>query len=180
MKYNISNPRPLPPVEWLVEHFFINEKGEVCWLKPRTNSVKPGQVAGAIDSSGYRQIRIDDVVYQANRIAYKLANGVDPVGVVKHLDDNKLNNFPTNLEDDTNRQNSIDYHVQQTGRPPGCYWQEKTGKWQAQIRHNGKQVNLGRHKDQDLALGAYYLARCYIDAGMDVWDNRGKIKSVFK
>ncbi len=37
----------------------------------------------------------------------------------------------------------------------GVSWHTQTQRWKAQIKVNGKDVNLGRHKEEELAARAY-------------------------
>lgn len=78
---------------------------------------------------------------------------------VNHIDNNKLNNHVTNLEWVTKRENSC--HVNQlhsrfSSKFTGVAFHQKSQKWYASIRYNGKSQSLGYHNTEEAA----YEARC--------------------
>ncbi len=92
--------QPLPDLHMLKEKFnYFPMTGE---FRHWSN----GKVAGHIDTSGYRRLRVSGKQYQAHRIAYYLVTHQDPEDLmVDHIDGDKANNAFSNLQLVTNQQN---------------------------------------------------------------------------
>ena len=84
-------------------------------------------VAGSVYNNGRRMIKIDGVVYQASRLAWKVVYGVDPEHDIDHIDNDRDNNAIHNLRDvthDINQLNRMD-----TKRNGGQkYYRDEQGK----------------------------------------------------
>lgn len=75
--------------------------------------------------------------------------------VIEHKDRNRKNNNLTNLEIITQRQNSNKKHLKSSSEFVGVSWIKKSKKWQSTISIKGKNVNLGRFKNEKDASDAY-------------------------
>jgi len=79
--------------------------------------------------------------------------------VIDHKDRNRNNNDITNLRLATHQQNSYNQWKYNPNGLKGIYnCGRKTKPWQAQIRIDGKKVNLGRFKTKEEAHEAYRKA----------------------
>jgi len=108
MRRSINNPNPLPSIEVLNERFTLDPavpSGLRLNYNPRGPWAYKGDMAGAQDSGGYWQVRVDGVLYRAHRLIWKMVNGSDPVNVIDHIDGNISNNASSNLQDITQTQN---------------------------------------------------------------------------
>lgn len=83
---------------------------------------------------------------------------------VDHIDGDGLNNRRSNLRLATKEQNGYNARtpITNTSGLKGVSWDGESGKWRAQIMHNGKKVNLGRFLSREEA----YLAYCNASAIM--------------
>lgn len=111
------------------------------WVTQR-GSNKPGP-AGSINGKGRCTIRIQGRLYHAHRVVYALHTGEDPgVLLVDHMDGNPLNNHPDNLRKATHSQNSMNKGLllNNTSGVPGVYWNAWRGKWQAEVKKDGRKT----------------------------------------
>ena len=81
-----------------LKRLFYIDGSDLRWNVQRGNIV-PGSMAGSITSSGYRQVCLYKSKYQSHRIVYKMIHdSIDDDKVVDHIDENKINNAPDNLQ----------------------------------------------------------------------------------
>lgn len=132
--------------------------GHFTWLKPTTNRVQPGELAGTINAKGYRIIKIDGRLYRAYRLAWLFVHGAFPTLDLDHRDQNKDNNAIGNLRLATNEENHGNRGVNKNnklGIKGVCL---SKGKYLAQIHVRGKSIFLGRFDTSDAAQDAYRQA----------------------
>jgi hypothetical protein len=82
----------------------------------------------------------------------------DPEGkLVDHRKGAKLDNRKAALRVATKAQNNENRKINSnnTSGHKGVSWHKATKKWQAQIKHEGKKINLGRFTDLEGAAKAY-------------------------
>jgi len=77
---------------------------------------------------------------------------------VDHINGNGLNNCKSNLRIVTQRQNQQNRHTKKSSMYPGVGWHKDNGKWQSQIRINGKIKYLGLFEIESDAHEAYVKA----------------------
>lgn len=79
---------------------------------------------------------------------------------VDHIDGNRLNNQRSNLRLVNDSLNQANRHVIQGGYSKfrGVTWHKQVGKWQAQIKVNGRSIYLGVYASELDAAMAYALA----------------------
>ena len=175
--YNQRIAIPLPPVELLNERFYID--GPDLRIKTRyCNNVQVGSIAGSPLSSGYRHVRINGKRYYVHRLVWKMVHHTDPTETVDHIDRNPANNAPENLRVATQSEQLANSSIHR-GSGKGYYWNKALSKWQSHVRVGGRLIHLGHYKTEDFAAAARFLALRYIDAGLDVWEYRAHIRSVF-
>ena len=73
---------------------------------------------------------------------------------VDHIDNNKVNNRLLNLRWATNSQNQQNRSIgrNNTSGTKGVSWNNKSNKWTAQIKINGKKIHLGSFINKDDAI----------------------------
>lgn len=168
--------KPLPSQEVLRQLLrYEPETGKLFWL-PRTavqmstmdsrgkewaanqwNSLYSGREAfTATDPRGYKHGKILGTKYQAHRVIWKFAYGVDP-DTVDHRDGDQGNNRLVNLRDCSNAENSRNY-VKPTGssRYRGVCWVKRDSAWASRISDGrGGKRSLGNYTDEVEAAKAY-------------------------
>ena len=167
--------RPLPPIEYL------NEALEICndsptglkWRnRPKShfrtnkgwktsNTRDAGNNAGSKKMSGdgveSYSVKLNQLVFPAHRIIFALYSQRDPWPLeVDHIDRCATNNHPDNLRVATRNENARNRSVQSNNRSGyrGVTFCKRTGKWMAQIGHNGKCLFLGRFTNAEEAADA--------------------------
>jgi hypothetical protein len=151
---------PLPPLEELKEFLDYNpETGIFIWKKTTNPRIKVGSEAGCekvkTKNLVYREIKFNYIQYRAHRLAYYMYHGIDPRNNdIDHEDRNGLNNKINNLRLATHSDNSKNRSIAEnnTSGVTGVTWDKRRGKWQAQLKLNGKHKFLGYYLNiQDAA-----------------------------
>lgn len=75
--------------------------------------------------------------------------------VINHIDHNPLNNKIDNLEEVSPRENGDRKHLNSTSKYVGVSWDKNRLRWRSHIVIEGKQVFLGRFKEEIDAHYAY-------------------------
>lgn len=134
------------------------ETGAFTWTLPR-RGVQVGRECGRLSKQhGYRDIGIDMAQYRAQRLAFLYMLGRWPVGDVDHINGDKTDNRWVNLREATRSQNSSNVKIgkrRNTSGLIGVTWDKARNLWRAQIRQNGRKVNLGRYKEREDAALAH-------------------------
>jgi hypothetical protein len=137
---------PLPPRERVLELLVYDSSSGVFSWRSSRGKVAAGSPAGAINAKGYRCIRIDKILYRANRLAWLVVHGFDPGRLeVDHIDGNRDNNAEKNLRLATTKQNQENRGINKnnTSGYRGVYWSTQKTAWVAELCHNGKSIRLG-------------------------------------
>ncbi|RJU01990.1 HNH endonuclease [Arthrobacter frigidicola] len=89
------------------------------------------------------------IMVKAHRMSYFLANGADPAGMdIDHTCHNTLCVNPEHLREATHKQNMEHRAAANTGNVSGVrgvHWAARYQKWEAQVKHHGKSLYLGRY-----------------------------------
>jgi hypothetical protein len=135
--------------------------GGFVWLVSPANNVPAGSVAGSIHRiQGYRVIRVDGKAERAHRLAWLYVTGENPPEQIDHINGVRSDNRFCNLRPATNGQNQQNSKTQSNNRLriKGVCRCKKTGRYKAQIGHNGENIFLGRFDTPELAHAAYVAA----------------------
>ena len=134
---------------------FDNENGMRAF-----NSRLPGRVAGSIDTHGYIQIKINNILYLAHRLAWLYVYNEWPEFDIDHANRNRSDNRISNLRNgdgSLNNYNTKMYKNNSTGLK-GVSKHKNNNRWQSNIGLNGKQVYLGIFDCPAAASFAYQIA----------------------
>lgn len=131
--------------------------GRMIWKKVLGNRTKPGSICGGnIDGKGYGRVCFEGKQYRAHRVAWALHYGKEPMGVIDHINGDKLDNRISNLRDVTQQENVFNSKLgkNNSSRITGVVWHKKAEKWCAQIMVNRKQIYLGLFESKNKAIKA--------------------------
>lgn len=142
----------------VIGSLFDYKDGGLYWKLKSRRRIVLGERAGAINTYGYRVIRLNGKRIGEHRLIWMLFNGdIPPKTEIDHRDTNKLNNRIENLRLATRRQNLWNraVSVKSTSGYKGVYWKPQNGKWAAVLGYNKKQINIGLFETKELAAIAY-------------------------
>lgn len=154
---------PLPPIGYLRRRLKMTTEGCLVWCeRPISDFTEEcyalmwhkrfaGKKAGSDKGRGYEMVRIDGVAYLSHRIAYAIAHGVDPGGLlIDHRNGRRACNHGANLRAATNAENiqhRTRINTNNKSGVIGVYWSKAARKWCARIRVFGKEIYLGLYTD---------------------------------
>jgi len=130
------------------------ETGVFRWIS-RGHKLAPGSVAGALQTNGYRYVKVDGRLHKMHRLAF-LFQGMPLPEEVDHINGQRDDNRWLNLRGvsrATNLKNKAKY---KNGKSPmtRVAWSAEHGKWQAYINHDKRRIHLGRFASLDDAMAA--------------------------
>jgi HNH endonuclease/AP2 domain len=136
---------------------YDDKTGKFQWNRRVTKKSKTGS-AGAIDSDGYRVIRIDRRNYKAHRLAWFYHYGVWPSSLIDHENGDRDDNRISNL-----REANVNQNVHNSKKPINNTSGFKGvslayGRWQARIAVGRKRISLGCFSTASEAALAYEKA----------------------
>ena len=124
------------------------ETGEFTWLVNRRRDLV-GKIAGCSKHAGggkfYTYVKIDGKQYYAHRLAWLYTFGAWPENQIDHVNQDSLNNRLSNLRDVTGSENLNNQKMSKNNLSgvTGVIFRNKSQKWEACIRVNGKLIHLG-------------------------------------
>lgn len=142
--------------ELLALLIYCLETGIFTWRVSTSNRVKVGDVAGTPDGHGYLVIRINSKRYKAHRLAWLYVHGVWPPAEIDHINRVKTDNRIDNLKEVSHIENmrNLSRARNNTSGHVGVTWDKAKKRWNAQIQHEGKHINLGYCIEQEDANAA--------------------------
>ncbi len=109
-------------------------------------------LAGSINAGGYLQIRFQNKIYYAHRLAWLFVHGTWPTFTINHKNGNKLDNCIENLED-------VEQHVNLSLRHKVKGVRQRNGKFYARVCKNKKETQLGPFVTEEEAHSVYLEIR---------------------
>jgi hypothetical protein len=129
-----------------------------CRWDKTANGLVAGRIAGWVNGSGYRQVRIPGGRCMAHRLAWLISYGQWPRDQVDHIDGDRLNNRLSNLREASPTENCHNIALSYTNTTGFMGVTSNKGRFQARVAAYGKRLHLGTF---DTAEDAY---RAYLDA----------------
>lgn len=136
--------KELPSYDYLHECFRY-EDGKLFWkARPLEHfntaqgwktalRVYSGKEAGhKHKSNNYIEVRLDNKLYKAHRIVFKMLTGKDPIMVIDHIDGNPNNNRIENLREATQQENSRSMKTVTRGK--------RTSKYKGVAKHRNRYI----------------------------------------
>jgi len=110
---------------------------------------KKGDKAGYINSTGYVQIKVNNIRYFGHRLAWLYVYGYFPEYGIDHRDRVPWHNWISNLREASCQCNARNTgnHITNTSGVKGVCWKKRDEKWSAYIMVFGKDKHLGLYKD---------------------------------
>lgn len=128
---------------------YDEKTGEFTWRTKISHKVVIGRLAGHINDSGYRIIKIKGIRYRAHRLAWLYIYGEWPEQQIDHINGRREDNRIINLRSATPRDNSKN-QKRRVDNQSGCTGISKhslANRWVAQITLDGKSTYLGIYED---------------------------------
>ena len=142
-----------------VNHLLSYDKdtGVLRWKAQGSGGVKAGDALRSKDRDGYLYTTIKRRFCRAHRLAWLLTHGSMPVGQIDHINGIRDDNRLVNLRLASPGENSRNRARQRTSSAPykGITQIPQTGRWQAQIKMQGRTIYLGQHDTAEAAHLAY-------------------------
>jgi hypothetical protein len=132
------------------------ESGKFFWLVNRGSRARVGNEAGWDRADGYRQIRIENKIYYAHRLAWLSVHDVWPE-LVDHINRNPADNRIINLRLANKSINAINSYAstKNTSGFKGVSWSKGMKKWR--MSHQASGVLSRMYFDDAATAGAAYL-----------------------
>lgn len=130
--------------------------GVLTWRVDRGRLAKAGSAAGAVNSHGYLNLKVHGKNYKAHRLAWLLHTGSWPSQHIDHIDGDRANNRIDNLRECSSAENhqNLGKSPKNTSGVTGVSVHKQTGRWQAKITLDGKQIYLGLFETIEEAAAA--------------------------
>lgn len=136
---------------------YNQETGVFTWIKSNSPRALVGSVAGNLNR-GYIWIRLDKKLYTAHSLAFLYELGYLPSEDIDHINGDRSFNAWNNLREATRSENMENQRLPRTNNKSGFLgvsFEKQTGKYKAQIKTDGKTINLGRYDTPEIAHQIY-------------------------
>lgn len=154
--------------ERLLELMHYDPVTGVFTRKKQMGRFPPGQKVGTLNKAGYLYCRIDCIDYGMHRLAWFYVTNVWPTQDIDHINgqssDNRIENL-RHVTRQTNMENQVRANCKSKSGVLGVSKCSDRNRWVAQIKVNGKGINLGRFRSLHDAEQAYKEAKEKLHAG---------------
>jgi len=127
---------------------YSKEEGKFFWKNTEDE-------AGYTTSDGYRAIKLNGKEYRVHQLVFLKEKGYIPEAI-DHKDHNRQNNVISNLRPTTHKENARNQSRNSANSSgfTGVSLYKPTGKWEAKIKVDGKQIHLGYFETKEEAIAA--------------------------
>lgn len=135
---------------------YDRETATLSWKKSPNVNTPAGKICGNFDRHGYRVFSLDNCLMLGHRVVWMLHYGTTLNSDLDHINGIRSDNRIENLRLATPGQNAANRNLSRnnTSGSKGVTL-HATGKWQAQLQHEGKNYYLGLHVTRQAAADAY-------------------------
>lgn len=158
---NASGPLPVLDAATLRAALSYDpETGDFTWMRRRGRGVRTdrsGQVAGAVNNTGYVAIQIGARKYLAHRLAWLYVHGEWPVADLDHINGVRTDNSIANLRPASRTLNAENQRLR--GGSLGVDFHRASSRWRARITVEGDCRLLGYYASRIEAQEAYLQAK---------------------
>ena len=136
--------------------YYMGKKRPPDWALKSWNAKNAGNLAfNGLDNNGYLRGQLLGVYYQAHRMIFFVATGLQP-RIIDHRNGKKSDNRFENLRPSNHSSNAINSKLRVgSSEYRGVSWCKRDSVWVAQIRHDNKRERLGNFKSEVEAAKAY-------------------------
>jgi hypothetical protein len=131
--------------------------GVISWRVDYGRMIKAGRQVRAINSAGYIILGFNHKSYGAHRVAWLLATGAWPAGMIDHINGDRADNRLVNLRVCTLSESNINRRPMGAALK-GTSFHKKNRRWEAKIQKDGKVERLGYFGTEQEAHSAYAAA----------------------
>lgn len=143
--------------------------GVFVWRVRQSYRINVFDVAGYIGVQGHRRIGVLGHLYWAHRLAWLYMTGAWP-SEIDHINGDRADNRWSNLRSVTRLINNQNLRRARWDSGTGIMGvgRRRSGKFQAQIRLNGRRLHLGYFSTADAAHAAYLKAKRELHPGCTI------------
>jgi len=138
---------------------YSHESGQFTWIVAPSNFMRPGDKAGFENPQNhYVSIKIGKKMARAHKLAWLYHYGEMPDRQIDHINGIRSDNRIANLRLATpseNAQNKRKCGTRNSTGYLGATFHKQSGKFQAQIKYDGKARHLGLYKTAEEASAVY-------------------------
>lgn len=109
------------------------ETGEFRWRATNTNRVRVGDIAGSVNSKGYRVVMLLGLRFRASHLAWLYMTGSLPQREMDHKNGTCLDDRFCNLREATRSENTKNKRPIGSSGVRGVCWSKKEGKWYVRV-----------------------------------------------
>jgi hypothetical protein len=141
--------------------------GDFYYLKSTARRIKIGDIAGSLENTGYKRVKINSEKHQSHRLAWFWVTGEWPEKEVDHKNGITDANQWLNLREATHSQNMCNrsINLNSTSGYKGVSWDNASQKWHARIGLNKKRKSLGYFDNIDDAYAERQKAEKALHGG---------------
>lgn len=135
--------------------------GEMRWLSPTGNRVKPGDLVRGKTVRGYLRVQINGRRYKVHDLAWIYMTGREPENIVDHINGDTSDNSWKNLREATQALNCRNRKTPKNNSSgvKGVFFRKRDRKWHAVIGLNNRKIFVGAYSDFQSAVSAITAAR---------------------
>lgn len=123
--------------------------------------IRPGYLAGGVDSKGYIKVTVDGVTYKGHQLAWFYMTGKWPESGIDHKDGDRSNNAFNNLREADQEKNAANQKINSSNTSgfKGVSYSKATKKWVARIFHLRKSAYREEFETLEEAAAGVRAAR---------------------